>query len=57
MSCAISFHDNVRFGPLLIAYNRKIMSDIEKLQMLIEKGNQVLSTHKPNPPNVIGFPN
>lgn len=32
------------------------MSDIEKLQMLIEKGNQVLSTHKPNPSNVIGFP-
>ena len=36
--------------------NGKIMTDIEKLQILIEKGHQVLSTHKPNPPGVIGFP-
>jgi hypothetical protein len=32
------------------------MSDIEKLQMLIEKGQQVLNTHKPNRTGVIGFP-
>ena len=32
------------------------MNDIEKLQKLIEKGNEVLKTHRPNPPNVIGFP-
>lgn len=31
------------------------MNDIEKLQNLIEKGHQVLSTHRPNPPGVIGF--
>lgn len=27
-----------------------------KIQKLIIKGNEVLKTHKPNPPNVIGFP-
>ncbi|MDL1971522.1 MAG: hypothetical protein LWW94_11290 [Candidatus Desulfofervidaceae bacterium] len=32
------------------------MNDIEKLEKLIEKGNEVLRTHRPNPPNVIGFP-
>ena len=32
------------------------MSDIEKLQMLIEKGQQLLNTHKPNRPGVIGLP-
>jgi hypothetical protein len=28
----------------------------ERLEQLIQKGNTVLSTHTPNPPNVIGFP-
>lgn len=32
------------------------MTDIERVQKLIEKGSQVLATHRPNPPNVIGFP-
>ena len=32
------------------------MTDIERVQRLIEKGHQVLATHSPNPPNVIGFP-
>ncbi|MDP3513592.1 MAG: hypothetical protein Q8S20_12655 [Sulfuritalea sp.] len=32
------------------------MSDADKLERLIEKGRAVLATHKPNPPNVIGFP-
>lgn len=32
------------------------MSDAEKLEKLIDKGRSVLATHKPNPPNVIGFP-
>jgi len=32
------------------------LKDIEKLEKLIEKGNEVLRTHRPNPPNVIGFP-
>lgn len=32
------------------------MSDAEKLERLIDKGRAVLATHKPNPPNVIGFP-
>ena len=29
---------------------------IERLDRLIKKGNAALATHKPNPPNVIGFP-
>lgn len=29
---------------------------LEKIEILIQKGNEVLSSHKPNPPNVIGFP-
>jgi hypothetical protein len=28
----------------------------ERVSALVEKGEQVLRTHKPNPPNVIGFP-
>ena len=32
------------------------MINIERLQQLIQKGNAVLRTHRPNPPNVIGFP-
>lgn len=32
------------------------MGNTEKLEKLIEKGKAVLATHKPNPPNVIGFP-
>lgn len=28
----------------------------ERIDVLLRKGEQVLSTHKPNPPNVIGFP-
>jgi len=28
----------------------------ERIDALLRKGDQVLSTHKPNPPNVIGFP-
>ena len=31
-------------------------SDLARLAQLIEKGEAVLETHKPNPPNVIGFP-
>lgn len=29
---------------------------VERVEALIEKGDQVLATHKPNPPGVIGFP-
>jgi len=32
------------------------MGMLDKVERLIEKGKKVLSTHKPNPPNVIGFP-
>jgi hypothetical protein len=32
------------------------LGNAEKLERLIEKGKAVLATHKPNPPNVIGFP-
>jgi hypothetical protein len=32
------------------------MDDFEKIKRLIEKGHGVLRTHKPNPPEVIGFP-
>ncbi|MDC7127311.1 MAG: hypothetical protein PQJ46_17240 [Spirochaetales bacterium] len=32
------------------------MDQIERLDELIKKGNLVLSTHTPNPPNFIGFP-
>lgn len=32
------------------------MSDLERVKHLIEKGDEVLETHKPNPPNVFGFP-
>ena len=32
------------------------MNKIEKLERLIEKGNEVLKTHKSNPPGVFGFP-
>ncbi|HEU0144201.1 MAG TPA: hypothetical protein VFQ47_05410 [Nitrososphaera sp.] len=29
---------------------------LDRLDSLIDKGNKVLGTHRPNPPNVIGFP-
>ena len=29
---------------------------IQRLDALIQKADRVLATHKPNPPNVIGFP-
>ena len=32
------------------------MNDVEKIERLIVKGNDVLRTHRPNPPGVIGFP-
>ncbi|MEA5452083.1 hypothetical protein VB780_26145 [Leptolyngbya sp. CCNP1308] len=32
------------------------MDDLEKVQRLIQKGEEVIQTHRPNPPNVIGFP-
>lgn len=32
------------------------MISTDRINQLISKGNQVLSTHKPNPPRVIGFP-
>lgn len=32
------------------------MISIERLQQLIQKGQVVLETHRPNPPSVIGFP-
>lgn len=32
------------------------MTDIDKVQELIEKGKKVLNTHRPNAPGVIGFP-
>lgn len=32
------------------------MNSVDKIQKLIVKGNAVLATHKPNPPNVIGAP-
>jgi hypothetical protein len=32
------------------------MNDVEKVDRLIQKGNEVLATHHPNPPGVIGFP-
>lgn len=32
------------------------MEDLEILEKLIQKGYETLSTHKPNPPNFIGFP-
>jgi hypothetical protein len=32
------------------------MKSSEQAEKLIEKGKAVLATHKPNPPNVIGFP-
>src|SRR5438093_13095269 len=32
------------------------MTPFEKIDQLVEKGNSVLRTHTPNPPNVIGFP-
>lgn len=32
------------------------MGILEKVEKLIQKGNEVLSTYKPNPPNMIGFP-
>ena len=32
------------------------MNILEKAEDLIQKGKKVLSSHKPNPPNVIGFP-
>ncbi len=32
------------------------MTHSEALEKLIDKGRSVLATHKPNPPNVIGFP-
>lgn len=34
----------------------KTMTRIEKLRRLIDKGNDVLRTERPSPPNVIGFP-
>ncbi|MEA1885960.1 MAG: hypothetical protein U9N72_01965, partial [Bacteroidota bacterium] len=32
------------------------MISAERINQLINKGNQVLSTHRPNPPGVWGFP-
>jgi hypothetical protein len=32
------------------------MTPIDKVEMLIQKGKDVLTTHKPNPPGVIGYP-
>jgi len=32
------------------------MGMLEIIENLIQKGNEVLSSHKPNPSNVIGFP-
>lgn len=32
------------------------MDDLEKVQHLIDKGHEVLRTHRPNAPNVFGFP-
>jgi len=32
------------------------MNDLERVKRLIQKGHEVLSTHSPNPPGVIGFP-
>lgn len=32
------------------------MTDVERVQKLIQKGRSVLGTHKPNPPGFIGFP-
>lgn len=32
------------------------MKEAERIGQLIEKGEAVLRTHRPNPPNVIGFP-
>lgn len=32
------------------------MDDLEKVQQLIDKGRALLRTHRPNAPNVIGFP-
>jgi len=32
------------------------MVTVERLEQLIQKGESVLRTHQPNPPNVIGFP-
>jgi len=32
------------------------MEDLERVEKLIQKGYETLSTHKPNPPNFIGFP-
>lgn len=29
---------------------------IARLGQLIERGDQVIATHRPNPPGVIGFP-
>ncbi len=32
------------------------MNSVDRIDQLIRKGELVLGTHKPNPPNVIGFP-
>lgn len=32
------------------------MNDTDRIQKLIEKGQEVLATHKPEPPGVMGFP-
>jgi len=32
------------------------MINTERLKQLVQKGKEVLQTHRPNPPNVIGFP-
>jgi hypothetical protein len=32
------------------------MISIDRLQQLIQKGNSVLQTHRPNPPDFVGFP-
>jgi hypothetical protein len=29
---------------------------VQRIDVLLQKGNQVLATHKPNPPNIIGLP-
>lgn len=40
----------------VLAIQGKYMGMLERVEKLIVKGDEVLSTHKPNPSNVIGFP-
>ena len=40
------------------SYDARVLADekvLERLEELITKGDQVLATHRPNPPGVIGF--